>query len=197
MKIYTITVTAEEWRVLYKLVSPKNLRKLYGKLVEFERSKPLSKEKIDDALASGRYGNLTSNYKKSHEIKDSIIKNQLSLLVLYTHISKNKVVGDKYEFRLTESLVCELIETITFRILAIDCRLKDKEISELEKELEILRAAVKSIENSISVIELYLLRRNQNDDNLNESIILQHAKRYLPYRGRLPQIADINTRGGK
>ena len=129
----TIDLTIHEFKVIRDLTKPSTYKRLYKNLDKLNKTDT----EINDYLAKSNYSKITDIYIKKNTIKESIIKNQLSLLKLYQQVITTKANGELRTLYIQDSLITLLIETLTFRLLKIDSlNRKTKEKKDYSEEIK-------------------------------------------------------------
>ena len=159
----TIDLTMNEFKVIRDLTKPSTYKRLYKNL---DKLSQIDAE-ISDYLAKSNYSKVTDIYITKNTIKESIIKNQLSLLKLYQQIITTKANGELRTFQIQDSLITLLIETLTFRLLKIDSlNRRAQEKKDYSEEVRIIESILNKISEVTDAITLYFVDKKINS-NLN------------------------------
>lgn len=157
-----IDLTTNEFKVIRDLTKPSTYKRLYKNLDKLTKTDA----EINDYLAKSNYSKITDIYITKNNIKESIIKNQLSLLMLYQQIITTKPNGQLRIFQLQDSLIPLLIETLTFRLLKIDSLNRKQEKKDYSEEVRIIESILNKISKVIDANTLYFVDKKINS-NLN------------------------------
>ena len=154
-----IDLTTNEFKVIRDLTKPSTYKRLYKNLDKLTKTDA----EINDYLAKSNYSKITDIYITKNNIKESIIKNQLSLLMLYQQIITTKPNGQLRVFEVQDSLIPLLIETLTFRLLKIDSLNKrDKIKDNYNEEVKIIESILNKISKVIDANTLYAVDKKIN-----------------------------------
>lgn len=173
-----IDLTTNEFKVIRDLTKPSAYKRLYKNLDKLTKTDA----EINDYLAKSNYSKITDIYITKNNIKESIIKNQLSLLMLYQQIITTKPNGQLRTFEVQEPLITLLVETLTFRLLKIESLKKrgkikdnyDDEVKTIESILNkisevtdanTLYAIDKKINSNLNIVEFFNLHDNWGKNN--------------------------------
>ena len=157
-----IDLTTNEFKVIRDLTKPSTYKRLYKNLDKLTKTDA----EINDYLAKSNYSKITDIYITKNNIKESIIKNQLSLLMLYQQIITTKPNGQLRIFQLQDSLIPLIIETLTFRLLKIDSLNRKQEKKDYSEEVRIIESILNKISKVIDANTLYFVDKKINS-NLN------------------------------
>lgn len=157
-----IDLTTNEFKVIRDLTKPSTYKRLYKNLDKLTKTDA----EINDYLAKSNYSKITDIYITKNNIKESIIKNQLSLLMLYQQIITTKPNGQLRIFEVQDSLIPLLIETLTFRLLKIDSLNRKQEKKDYSEEVRSIESILNKISKVIDANTLYFVDKKFNS-NLN------------------------------
>lgn len=148
-KKFKIQLDEDELFALSDLFNPGNIARLFGVIrTNNEKKKPKADAKVHVTI---------EYYTNRVESKYSIIKNQLSIALLYTHISNATMVKENlYEVTLNPVLLAELEYSVSHDVLR-----KFQYIDEIKAELDETTAenyreeCNENISNEKRIVELY------------------------------------------
>lgn len=157
-----LKLTAKEVYIINELTKPSKYERLYKNLPDLESTNT----QLNSFLEKSNYSKVTDIYTRKSIIKQSIIKNQLGLLLIYQTARTSKSREDKfYYLNLNSALVSILLETLTLRSLRIESVTKKREMNDREKmELKIIDDIINKISNSYDIEELYSMSKKMHSN---------------------------------
>ena len=157
----TITISSQEMGALKHITKPSSYGRLYTKLNEIDDMD----SKLSEYLSKKNYTMVDEIYESKGIIKQTIVKNQLTLLRIYQHLiisKKNK--NNEYVLTIQDTLVPLLIDTISRATEKIKKKKERKKASHFDNNIEPLFSEILTkIENSTEGYRIYMANKELNN----------------------------------
>lgn len=150
----TIIINTNEMNALRYITKPSSYQRLYSKLGEINSMDG----KLNEYLGKKNYTMVDEIYDKKGVIKQSIVKNQLTLLRLYQHLITSKKNNDsEYILTIQDALVPLLIETISRATERIQIAKERNYATKYEASIQVLFDSILTkIENNTEGYKIYM-----------------------------------------
>lgn len=173
-----LKITNLERSALVQITKPSSYKRLYCKLndlIAWDKA-------VEDYFSKSNYSKVSDIYIKKSITKQSIIRNQLTLLRLYQYVIESKPDGDRFNLTIQESLIPGLIETLTYTLIRIDYLKSKNKCTDVDKKIEsACNSLLDLIENSVKSYDVYVmnktLKKNKDIISFNDSHKLEKKER--------------------